>query len=77
VASIEKLIQKMKNQPYGITYNEAARVLTSFNYRFARQNGSHCHYINESGDVITIVRRNDAIKRVYVDAILDRIGEIK
>ena len=67
----------MKNQPNGITYDEAARVLTSYSYHFARQNGSHCHYINENGDVITIVKKKDSLKKVYVEAILDRIGETK
>ena len=76
MATITKLIQKMKNQPNGISFDEGERVLTSHGYHFARQKGSHCHYINNNGDVITIVKRKDTLKKVYVNAILDRIGEV-
>jgi len=74
MASIEKIIQKMKNQPNGISHQEADRVLNAKGYLFNRQKGSHCHYISESGDVITIPFQNP-LKKVYVTAILERIGE--
>ena len=76
MAGIKKLIDKMKNQPNGIRFEEAHRVLEARGYRFDRQRGSHCHFVNETGDVISIVKR-DTIKKVYVAAILDRIREIK
>jgi predicted RNA binding protein YcfA (HicA-like mRNA interferase family) len=75
MASVEKIIQKMKNQPNGISLQEAARVLESKGYHFARQRGSHCHYINGSGDVISVVAKTPVIKKAYVVAILERIGE--
>ena len=66
----------MKNQPNGITLAEADLVLSAYGYRLDRQNSSHCHYINQSGDVLTIVARSGKpIKKVYVVSILDRIGE--
>jgi predicted RNA binding protein YcfA (HicA-like mRNA interferase family) len=74
MAGIEKLIYKMKNQPNGISPQEAGRVLAAMGYHFSRQNGSHCHYVNENGDVITIVDKNP-LKKVYVVEILERIGE--
>ena len=76
MASIDKLIKKMKNQPNGITFQEAQRVLEAKGYRFDRQRGSHCHFVNENGDVISIVKR-ETVKKVYVTAILERIGEAK
>ena len=75
MAGIEKLISKMKNQPNGIRFQEAHRVLEAKGYRFDRQRGSHCHFVNTTGDVISIPKR-DTIKQVYVTAILERIGEI-
>jgi predicted RNA binding protein YcfA (HicA-like mRNA interferase family) len=75
VANVEKIIQKMKNQPNGISLEEAGRVLESRGYRFDRQRGSHCHYIDAGGDVITVVAKTPAIKKAYVVAILERIGE--
>ena len=75
MASVEKIIQKMKNQPHGISLQEAVRVLESRGYHLSRQRGSHCHYINSGGDVITVVAKTPAIKKAYVAAILERIGE--
>jgi len=77
MASIEKLIEKMRNQPNGITIEEVSKVLAAKGYSFARQKGLHCHYINKTGDVITIVQRKPTIKKVYVVEVLDRIGETK
>ena len=74
MASVEKIISKMKNQPNGIKPEEAGRVLTAYGYCFDRQKGSHQHYINKSGDVVTIANSNP-LKRVYVADILQRIGE--
>ena len=74
MASVDKLIKKMKNQPNGIRFEDAQRVLGAKGYLFDRQRGSHCHFVNETGDVITIVK-DDTIKKVYVSAILERIGE--
>ena len=77
MANIKKVIQKMKNQPNGITFEEACRVLEARGYHFVRRKSSHCSFRNDSGDVLTVVNRKDAIKKVYVTAILERIGETK
>jgi len=74
MAKIQKVIQKMKNQPNGILPQEADRVLSAFGYKLDRQRGSHCQYVNSTGDVLTVVHSNP-IKKVYVTAILERIGE--
>ncbi len=72
MAGVEKIIQKMKNQPHGIRMAEADKVLTSYGYRLDRQRGSHRQYINGSGDVITIKDENP-LKAVYIKDILQRI----
>ena len=74
MGSIEKLIKKMKEQPNGIRFQEAQRVIEAKGYRLDRQRGSHCHFVNENGDVISVPKR-DIILKVYVTAILERIGE--
>jgi len=75
VAGIEKTIDKMKRQPNGISYDEAAKVLEHFKYKFVRQNGSHCHFRHSGGDLITIKKDIPSIKKCYVADILSRIGE--
>jgi len=62
----------MKNQPHGIRLPEDEKVLAAYNYNFNRQKGSHRHYINKAGDVITL---KDPLKVSYVIEILERIGE--
>jgi len=74
MGSIKKLIQKMINQPNGISPQEADRVLSAHGYRLDRQKSSHCQYVNKCGDVLTVVVSNP-IKKAYVTAILERIGE--
>jgi len=72
MSSLDKIVEKMKNQPNGIRMAEADKVLTANGYRFDRQKGSHRQYINASGDVITIKDENP-LKSVYVKDILNRI----
>ena len=70
--SVEKIVEKMKNQPHGIKLPEAEKVLRAYGYSFSRQKGSHRHYINATGDVITL---KEPVKISYVNDILRRIGE--
>jgi len=70
--SVEKIIEKMKSQPHGVRLPEAEKVLAAYGYNFSRQKGSHKHYINKTGDVITL---KDPLKISYVNEILERIGE--
>lgn len=72
MASVDKIIEKMKNQPNGIRMSEADKVLATNGYRLARQRGSHRQYINAAGDVITVKDENP-LKAVYVKDILSRI----
>lgn len=73
--NIKKILQKMKNQPNGIRFQELAKVLEANGYRMKTKTGtSHRNFINENGDVITIKEENP-LKAVYVKDVLKRIGE--
>ena len=74
MAVIKKLIQKMKNQPHGILLDEADRVLRHYGYNCQRIESSHRQYINATGDVITVAGKGQ-LKKAYIVAILERIGE--
>lgn len=41
---MEKIIEKMKNQPNGIKLQEAEKVLNGYGYNKNRQRGSHILY---------------------------------
>ena len=68
--TVDKLIEKMKNQPRGIRLAEAEKVLAAYGYYFKRQRGSHRHYLDRDGDLITL---KDPLKISYVTEILERI----
>jgi len=52
--SVKKMLIMMKNQPHGVRLAEAEKVLAAYDYNFARKKGSHKHYINKDGDIITL-----------------------
>ena len=73
--TVDKIIEKMKQQPNGIRAVEAEKVLKAFGYEAVRQKGSHKHYLNKkSGNLITI-KQDTPLKKAYVVDILKRIGE--
>jgi len=73
LASVDKIVSKMKRQPNGISPDEAGRVLDYYGYRFDRQNGSHKTYVNEAGDIQTVPKKRPVIKAIYVRQILGKI----
>mgnify|MGYP002626659639 FL=1 len=74
MASVDKLIEKMHNQPNGVRIEELDKVLKAFGYILDRQKGSHRQYLNnQTGDLITIKQENP-VKKVYISDVLERIG---
>jgi len=49
MASVEKLVEKMINQPNGIRFEEAAKVLNHYGYKLVRSKGSHNQFRHDSG----------------------------
>lgn len=74
MASVEKIIEKMKRQPNGIKAAEAQKVLEFYGYRLDRQKGSHMQFIDKSGNVITI-KNETPLKAAYVKDILRRVKQ--
>lgn len=72
---VEKIVDKMARQPNGIRFSELARVLNAYGYELVRSSsGSHRHFRDKNGDVITIKEENP-LKAVYVKDVLRRIGK--
>jgi predicted RNA binding protein YcfA (HicA-like mRNA interferase family) len=74
MASVEKIIQKMKDQPNGIRREEADKVLAAYGFSPLRQRGSHRSYQNASGEMLVLVDETP-LKAVYVKDVLNRIGQ--
>ncbi|GHU88400.1 hypothetical protein FACS1894202_04420 [Clostridia bacterium] len=66
--SVEKIIEKMRNQPNGIRFIEADKVLMACGFVFERQKGSHRRYSNGT-EHLTLPESNP-IKAFYVREIL-------
>lgn len=75
MASVEKIIEKMKIQPRGIRYVDAAKVLNHFGYILVREKGSHRHFRNDAGELV-VLKEESPLKISYIEDILSRINEI-
>jgi len=73
MSAIEKLVKKARTSPQSIRFEELEKILNYGGYSADRQKGSHVCFRNESGDVITIPKR-DPVKVVYVIETLERIN---
>jgi predicted RNA binding protein YcfA (HicA-like mRNA interferase family) len=73
MAGVEKIIEKMIHRPNGVRFREISKVLEHHGYIEVRVSGSHHHFRNREGDLITIPIHNP-IKAVYVKDVLRRIG---
>ena len=74
MAGVVKIIEKMINQPNGVRFDEAAKVLEYHGYVRVRVKGSHHHFRNADGD-LTTVQFGNPLDKSYVRDILKRISE--
>ncbi|WDF52456.1 type II toxin-antitoxin system HicA family toxin [Paenibacillus sp. KACC 21273] len=72
MASVEKIIDKMRNQPRGVSYSEAAKVLIYYRYELKRKRGSHRIYGDSNGNVF-VLKEEDPLKISYIKEMLDRL----
>jgi len=74
MAGVEKIVEKMNRQPHGIRFEEISKVLNYLGYIEVRADGSHHHFRNKNGDVVTI-KKSQPVKAAYVKDVLRRIGK--
>ena len=75
MSNIDKIIEKMQRQPNGIRVEEAERVLNAYGYVLVRQRGSHRQYLNKETGMLTTIKQENPLKKVYVVDILNRINQ--
>lgn len=75
MANVEKIIQKMKTQPNGVTILEIEKVLKYLGYKKynGAGKGSHLKYYTDTGEVIIIPGNKNPVRAVYVKDILKRV----
>ena len=74
MASIDKLIQKIKNQPANVRYDEVERVYNHIGYYQVRKKGSHRQFRNKQGDVTT-VQHNNPVGKAYIKELLTKLEQ--
>lgn len=74
MASVEKIIEKMRRQPNGISYKEIHKVLISLGYELKRGKGDHFNYRKKGKSIYTLVKQNP-VKKYLVDEVLKIIDE--
>ena len=75
MSTVDKIIEKMKQQPNGIRAVDADKVLKAFGYEAVRQKVSHKHYLNKKNGKLITIKQETPLKKAYVVDILKRIGE--
>ena len=65
MARREKLIEKMRNSPGNIRFNEVDALLKYEEFVLFNQRGSHCTYHREDGRVLTIVKPHGGRKTCH------------
>lgn len=76
MSRIDKIIQKMKNRPNGMRFDEVKQVLEHHGYTMTKQNGtSHCHFRKAGEPRPITIKKDNPLKSGYVRSVLERIGE--
>lgn len=74
----EKLLQKAKNSPNNLRFDEICQLAVSYGWIFQRQEGSHQIYLhpalgNVPGSMMNFQNKNGKAKRFQVKQLLDAI----
>lgn len=75
MTSYNKLIQKMKNAPMTIRFDEIEKVLRNNGFVFTRQKGSHVVFRNEVKGTNIVIPKKNPVKECYVEDVLRRISK--
>lgn len=74
---VVKIIEKMRNQPNGISPTDAEKVLNYLGFEEKNTKGSHKHFRRKSdGRWYTLVISQNPIKKYFVDDILEFVDEL-
>ena len=69
VSSAEKELQRLKNNPKNVSFEDVDRLLTSHGFRRRNTGGSHFVFTSPSGQILTIPKHKP-VKEHYVRAVV-------
>ncbi|MBD3879602.1 MAG: toxin HicA [Quinella sp. 1Q5] len=76
MSKLEKLLQRIKNNPKSVRFEELDKILLNADYERAqpRSGSSHYTYRKEGKNPITIPHRKPYIHEVYVQKVIDELS---
>ena len=76
----EKRLEKARNNPKNVTFEELVTLLESYGFQKAHGEGSHVTYWYNQDELalrITIVYRRPHVKPAYVEEVIEKIDRVK
>lgn len=73
---IRKLLQRLKNNPTGVTFDDIRTLLFREGFRLDRIAGSH-HIFKRSGITFVIPVHSNRVKSVYVKRVIELVEQAK
>ena len=76
MSKLEKLLERIKNNPKTVRFEELDKILTNAGYERAQPRGGSSHYTYRKvgRDAITIPYRRPYVAEVYVSKVLRALG---
>ena len=76
MSKLEKLLQRIKNNPRTVRFEELDKLLLNAGYDRAQPRGGSSHYTYRKEDQIpiTIPYRRPYVHEIYVHIVIDRLG---
>ena len=74
MAGIEKLINKLKQQPTGMRFEEVERIYNHIGYYQVRKKGSHRQFRNDKGDVTTL-QYDNPVGKAYTKELITKLEQ--
>lgn len=71
-----KLLERLKNNPTGVTFAEIKTLLLHEGFTLDRVTGSH-HIFRKSGTIFVIPVHANRVKSVYVKRVIELVEQVK
>jgi predicted RNA binding protein YcfA (HicA-like mRNA interferase family) len=72
----QRHLRRLRENPKNCSPDELKAALEAFGFTLKRQSGSHMTFYREGSGIVTVPFRRP-VKQIYVQRILDMLGEIE
>ena len=76
MSKLEKLLQRIKNNPKTVRFEEIEKILLRNDFNESQSGGGSSHYIFKKGDTsVTIPRHGKFVKEIYIEQAIAALEE--